>query len=134
MLIKLLIPAAIGQFMISQQPKLIAKAVVTPVTHGVVHGVTHALGHGLSRSVTTAVTHALSRAQDLSWNQLDDPDAEARLRELDQDSMDGLSSSEGEGDRDGAAGKGGSAAPKKPGKASGAPAAQQKKTTPARAL
>ena len=62
MLIKLLIPAAIGQFMISQQPKLIAKAVVTPVTHGVVHGVTHALGHGLSRSVTTAVTHALSRA------------------------------------------------------------------------
>ena len=62
MLIKLLIPAPIGQFMISQQPKLIAKAVVTPVTHGVVHGVTHALGHGLSRSVTTAVTHALSRA------------------------------------------------------------------------
>ena len=41
MLIKLLIPAAIGQFMISQQPKLIAKAVVTPVTHGVVHGVVY---------------------------------------------------------------------------------------------
>ena len=62
-LIKLLIPAEIGAFMIGTMTKLVSKAIVSPSTHGVVHAVNHALGHGLSRSVTVAVTHALTRAQ-----------------------------------------------------------------------
>ena len=55
-LIKILIPAEIGKFMIQEQPKLVGKAIVGPVTHGVVHGVTQAVAHGLTRSVTSAVT------------------------------------------------------------------------------
>jgi hypothetical protein len=62
-LIKILIPAEIGKFMIQEQPKLVGKAIVGPVTHGVVHGVTQAVTHGLTRSVTSAVTHALTRSQ-----------------------------------------------------------------------
>ena len=62
-LIKLLIPAEIGAFMIGTMTKLVSKAIVGPTTHGVVHAVSHAVGHGLSRSVTVAVTHALTRAQ-----------------------------------------------------------------------
>ena len=62
-LIKLLIPAEIGKFMMADMPQLVGKAVVGPVTHTVVHATTRALGHGLSRSLTTTVSHSLMRAQ-----------------------------------------------------------------------